>query len=717
TITATETETVEGFVLDPAPQSILIREGEVQRMLFFNSCQGSIHISKIDRVTGQPLENAEFRITTVQGTPVDNYGGRVSTNGIYRTDRNGEISVEGMNPGAYTVAETRAPAGYVLDSQPQTVEVHEDDAQYLVFRNTPLQTLVIQKFADGTSRPLPGVTFLLTDADGRNIGGGSGEYTTDANGRLVVDGLEPGTVVVAREVRTVAGYHLNTTPQTIRIGVTGSASLMSAGASSGTSSVTGSGNTTGSGSVTGSGIATGTAVTGSVGTGSATGNGNSLTFYDVPLSTLIIHKVSEVTNEPLAGCEFYVTDGTGRAIGSTDGVYVTDEHGEITIRNLEIGTTVRVRETRTLPGYLLDEVPRDIEIQSSDTHELTFRNKPSQTLVVQKYVQGTTTPIPGTEFLITDSQGTVLGPDNGKFITDEDGRIVLDGLTPGMTVTARETKAADGYVYDGSPKSIAIRSGDAQSLTFYNTPLVGLTINKYENGTDHPLSGAAFLLTDGDGRNIGSGEYVTDANGRIFVDGLEPGLTVIAREVRPVRGYALNGAPQSIILKSDSENVLNFYDEPLSTLIIRKVIDGTNEPLSGVEFKVVDGSGANVGESDGVFYTDAQGEIVITGLEAGTVIKARETATVDGFVLDGTPKDIQIHSADVHELLFKNRRQGGLVIRKLISLTEEPLAGAEFRIAYADGRPVDNFNGQTSSGGIYTTNRNGEINITGITGT
>ena len=320
TVTATETETVDGFVLDPAPQSILIREGEVQRMLFFNSYQGSIHVYKIDSVTERPLANAEFRITTVQGTPVDNYGGRVSTNGVYWTDWNGEINVEGLNPGMYTIAETRAPAGYVLDSQPQTVEVHEDDAQYLVFRDTPLQTLVIQKFVDGTNRPLPGVTFRLTDADGRSLG----EYVTDEAGQIVVDGLEPGTVVVAREIRTVEGYHLNTTPQTIRIGVTGSNSgyyepveeVRSANLLSMTDTL-------------------------------SSNSGNTLTFYDTPLATLVIHKVAEDTNAPLAGCEFHVTDGTGRAIGSTDGVYVTDEHGEITIRNLEIGTTVRVREPDT----------------------------------------------------------------------------------------------------------------------------------------------------------------------------------------------------------------------------------------------------------------------------------------------------------------------------------------------------------------------------------
>ena len=54
----------------------------------------------------------------------------------------------------------------------------------------------------------------------------------------------------------------------------------------------------------------------------------------------------------------------------------------------------------------------------------------------------------------------------------------------------------------------------------------------------------------------------------------------------------------------------------------------------------MDGSGANVGTDDGVFYTDSAGEIRIENLEAGTVIKAREIKTVDGFVLDGTPHGV-----------------------------------------------------------------------------
>ena len=41
----------------------------------------------------------------------------------------------------------------------------------------------------------------------------------------------------------------------------------------------------------------------------------------------------------------------------------------------------------------------------------------------------------------------------------------------------------------------------------------------------------------------------------------------------------------------------------------------------------------------------------------------------------------------------------------------------EFKLAYADGNYVDNANGHLSSKGLYTTDANGEIRITGIVGT
>ena len=119
----------------------------------------------------------------------------------------------------------------------------------------------------------------------------------------------------------------------------------------------------------------------------------------------------------------------------------------------------------------------------------------------------------------------------------------------------------------------------------------------------------------------------------------------------------MNGNPQNIKIASGKDNALTFYDDPLSTLIVRLFVDGTeNEPISGAAFKVVGGSGKAVGPDDGVYYTDHAGMFTLENLEPGVTIKARLIKIADEFVLDGTPQDILMESGDVQSLTFWAKR-------------------------------------------------------------
>ena len=62
-----------------------------------------------------------------------------------------------------------------------------------------------------------------------------------------------------------------------------------------------------------------------------------------------------------------------------------------------------------------------------------------------------------------------------------------------------------------------------------------------------------------------------------------------------------------------------------------------------------------------------------------------------GYVLDGTPQDIQLLPGQEQTLTFKNKRSGSLTVKKLDGVTREPLPGVEFKITYADGRVVADF--------------------------
>ena len=234
--------------------------------------------------------------------------------------------------------------------------------------------------------------------------------------------------------------------------------------------------------------------------------------------------------------------------------------------------------------------------------------------------------------------------------------------------------------------------------------------------TKKPLKGAEFVVKDSDGRNIG--QYTTGTDGTATVSGLTPNATIVVSESKAPTGYIKDETPKNIVVRSGVTNNLIFDDEPATTLIIRKFVEGTeNEPLSGVCFKVVDGSGSAVGPDDGIYYTDHAGEIVLEGIEPGTTVIAREIKTVEGYVLDETPQDILIKAGEAQKLTFWNKKAGTLVIQKKDSVTGALISGAQFQLTYANGGYVDNDNGHLSSNGLYSTDANGEIRISGVTGT
>ena len=362
---------------------------------------------------------------------------------------------------------------------------------------------------------------------------------------------------------------------------------------------------------------------------------------------------------------------------------------------------------------------------NGDAQTVIVTNTKKGGLVVEKYDSVTKQPLRGATFKITTASGELVADNegltssNGLYTTDVNGQIILSKLLPGTYVVAEE-KAPDNYRKDPTPQTVVVNAADTQTLRFYDDPLCTLTILKRDAVTKKPLAKAEFLVRDSEGRAVGpnNGRYITGTDGTVTVTGLEPNATIVVSETKAPTGYILNETPQNIVVRTGVANSLIFDDQPGTTLIIKKFIEGTeNEPLSGVAFKVIDGSGAAVGPDDGVYYTDHAGEIELTGIEPGTTVIAREIKTVDGFVLDGTPQKILIKGGEVQSLTFWNKRAGTLLIEKLDSITKAPLMGAQFKVAYADGRVVDTEGGKLSSNGIYLTDSNGQIKITNVTGT
>ena len=676
-----ELEPPHGFALaDPDTQEAFIPSGTSHTFLFQNRPLSAICVWKYDSVSpNMAIEGAVFQIRYLSGN-TSGTGGTVI--GTYRTGQNGSFTATGLPAGTYIIEELSSDGDHVIDTPPQTVYLSGNDQEVIQvhFGNSPKGSLLVKKVDSVTKQPLSDVEFLVTDSKGNVVGDANGKFVTDSTGSFTVSGIDPSTTLIVKEVRAKDGYILDDVPQTAVINA---------------------------------------------------GQTVTLEFRNQPTGSLLIRKVCSVNpSVTLANAEFKVAYSDGSLIGDSNGVYRSDENGEVRIEGLTPGRSVVITETKAPAGFLIDTQSQTIVIQAGKTVTVTMKNQPRGKLIIQKRDSQTNQVLHGAQFRVTTAAGCEVGLDgvigtatltsNGIFTTDSQGEIRISNLAPGAYVLS-EIKAPDGYVMDSPSTNVVIGpNGDTQTIIITNTPKATLTITKRDAVTRKPLANAEFIVRDSEGHAVGptNGIYKTGTDGTVIVSGLEPGSTIMVFETRAPTGYILDETPKSIVVKSGISNSLIFDNQPGTTLIIRKFIEGTeNEPLSGVCFKVVDGSGAAVGPDDGVYFTDKAGEIVLEGIEPGTTVIAREIKTVEGFVLDGTPQDILIKGGEVQQLTFWNKRAGTLVIQKKDSVTGNFIPGAQFQVTYANGGYVDNDNGHLSSNGLYTTDDKGEIRISGVTGT
>ncbi len=681
-----ELEPAPGFTIkQPDTQEIYLAAGKDHTVTFENTPKNCIIVEKYDSVTHEALAGCTFQLRYLAGT--SGTGGTVIGQKV--TGKNGVAMWTGLEPGSYVVEEVDPADGYSIINSSETVFLADNGEQSVItvrFDNMPDGLLLIRKVcATNPSITLQNAEFKITYADGSVIGDSNGIFRTDENGEIRIEGLKPGKSVIVTEVQAPPGFIIDTQSQAIQI---------------------------------------------------KEGRTSVLTFKNQPKGKLIIQKRDSQTNEALPGAEFRVTTAAGCEVGldgvigtsslTSNGIFTTDSQGEIRISNLAPGAYVINEIKAPDGGYVIDTPSTNVVIgQGGDTQTVVIKNTRKGGLIVEKYDKVTKQPLAGAQFKIMTASGELV-PDNegltssnGLYTTDQNGQIVLSKLLPGTYVVSEE-RAPDNYRKDPTPQTVVVNAGDTQTVRFYDDPLCTLTILKRDAVTKKPLKGAEFLVRDSSGHVIGpsNGLYTTGTDGTVTVTGLAPNSTIVVSEKKAPVGYILDETPKNIVVRSGVANSLIFDNEPGTTLIIRKFIEGTeNEPLSGVCFKVVDGAGAAVGPDDGVYYTDKAGEIVLEGIEPGTTVIAREVKTVEGFVLDGTPQDIKIVGGRVQQLTFWNKRAGTLVIQKKDKISGEMIPGAQFQLTYANGGYVDNDNGHLSSNGLYTTDDKGEIRISGVVGT
>ena len=654
----------EPYIVTNTEQTVALRPGKTSEVTFVDYEKPGLEIVKKNIANGEPIEGVTYLIEQIDGS--------FSTSAA--TDNHGRIFLESIPVGSYKVTEINVPNHVILCPIPQEVALKPGETSTVTFFNALKPSLEIRKVDSVTGDSVKGAKFQIWYASNHTDTGelnDLGVHYTDESGKIILPEVKDGWYKVT-ELEPASGYTIKE-PATQECFISG-------------------------------------------------GESKVLTFENMPLSAIIIRKVDSESGQPLEGAWFRIrylggTSGTG---GTVVGEYKTSSNGTIVATGLKAGTYV-CEEISAPDGYVITDATETVYLSGKDQDVITvtFGNNKMGSLLIVKKDAVTGAPISDVEFLVTDSDGSVIGTANGKYVTDSAGTIRIDGLTPGMTVIAKEVRAKDGYILDDTPQSIKIKRNSVMTLEFRNQPKGGVLVRKVDVATNEPISDVEFLVTDSDGNFIGNanGKYVTDSAGTFTITDVAPDTTLVIKETHAKDGYILDDTPQTVKVKSNEVITVEFRNQPKGGVLVKKVDAATNEPISDVEFLVTDSDGNFIGNANGKFITDSAGTFTITDIAPGTTLIIKETRAKDGYLLDDTPQTVKVKSNEMITLEFRNQPLGGLRIIKLDSVTKKPLEGVQFRITYSDGSFVADEGGKLSSNGLYMTDANGEILIRDIVGT
>ena len=657
-----EVEAPAGYCADSAPISVYVdtTDGDKQYTVTAeNYALPDMKIIKRDAMSGKPIAGTVFSVKSVTGS--------FSTSVTTGTD--GSATLSTIPAGVYVVREESVPEPYIVSNTEQTVALRPGQTSEVTFVDYEKPGLEIIKKNVANGEPIEGVTYRIEQIDGSY----STTATTDSHGRIFLASIPVGTYQVT-EINVPSHVILCPIPQEVAL---------------------------------------------------KAGETSTVTFFNALKPTLEIRKVDSVTGDPVKGAKFqiwYASNHTDSGELNDLGVHYTDESGKIILPEIQDGW-YKVTEMEVPQGYSIKEpATQECFISGGESKVLTFENVPLSAIIIRKVDSETGQPLEGAWFRIrylggtSGTGGTVIG----EYRTSSNGTIVVTGLKAG-TYVCEEISAPDGYVVTDATETVYLsgKDQDVITVTFGNDKMGSLLIIKKDAVTGAPISDVEFLVTDSDGSVIGTanGKYVTDSAGTIRIDGLTPGMTVIVKEVRAKDGYILDDTPQSIKIKRNSVMTLEFRNQPKGGVLVKKVDAATNEPISDVEFLVTDSDGNFIGNANGKYVTDSAGTFTITDVAPDTTLVIKETRAKDGYILDDTSQTVKVKSNEVVTVEFRNQPKGNLIVVKQDSVTKKPLEGVQFKIVYADGSYVDAADGTLSSAGLYWTDKDGKITISGISST
>ena len=628
-------------ILDPTEYHVQLFPGKDATICLQNDKRPNLTIWKHDADTGAPVPGTVFLVKGADGHSVAEV----------TTGPDGSATVSNLMPVVYEVIEKSVPSPYLPDADPQLVTLYPNRDRDVYFENHKRPTVTIQKESSVTHDPIQYAEFHITWSSNKTETGEQrdlGTFQTDEAGQIILEGIEDGWLTI-KETKPAPGYQLPDDPVT-EVYVKG-------------------------------------------------GENKTVTIPNTPLSALVVYKQDSVTGAGISGCRFqlkYLGGEVSGSGGTVIGTYTTSANGSFTVTGLKKGYYI-CEEMESDSGHVIDAAPQSFYISGEDQDIVTlyFSNAPKGAILVKKVSSADNSPLSDVEFLVTKSDGSVVGDANGKFVTDSTGTFLVEGVEPGTTLVIKETRAKPGYLLDDTPQTVQVKEGQTVTVEFRNQPLGNLIIHKLSSKDKTPLEGVQFKITYADGSYLpdeggklsSNGLYWTNAEGQIVLSGITG--TVVVTEVESIPGYTIdpNTQSQTVVVNPDDTQELWFYNSPVGGVEFTKVNEADKtETISGVTFEIRRVSDDALVDT---VTTGKDGKVFLP-LEADNYY-AVETDCPDTFKLDPTPIYFTVKDGEITRKTVTNKAFSGILLHKIDADTRKGIYGVTFLLYDSNMNPVDQF--------------------------
>ena len=582
------------------------------------------------------LGSLKLRKTDTGGKLLDGAVFHVSGNGYDRdvTVTNGEITVNELPIGDYTVTEKTAPNGYLVNVAPfKTTVSANQTAETTITDEAPTGKISIKK-SDSKGNvqgeaSLEGAEYTVYGADGQEVG----KITTDKDGNGSLENLVLGTYTV-KETKAPEAYDLDWNTYTVELTYKDQNTAIILG--------------------------------------------NVDSKENVKTGKIEIQK-TDTEGNPLKGGEFGIYANADMYIGDT--LY---KKGQLVVSIKTDDSGVARSDDLPYGSYYVKEISAPTQeagnshnfVLSDDTQyvKINGKNKTDTVTFVDKKVTASKTSITGTDEIkgavmtVTDNTGKVIDT-----WTSDGNPHSIKGLHEGGEYTLSETTAPQGYVKAESIKFTVSADKKDQKLVMKDSQF---TASKKDASGKNYIEGAKLEVRDAQDRVVDSW---TSGKEEHYVSGLEEGQTYRLVEAEAPKGYVKSKDVFFTVSKDKKNESVIMKDSKITAS--KTDITGTKE-IKGAVLTVTDNDGKVIDT-----WTSDGNPHAISGLHEGWEYTLTETTAPKGYVKAESIK-FKAESGKDQKLVMKD---GQFTAKKTDVSGKNHVEGAKLEVRDEKNNVVDSW--------------------------